>query len=69
MSNQERSKRRERPLAPGDGAAAEASPDSRLRETRQQGQDLLDAGDEAISRALSGDSTRFLQQNRQLGGQ
>jgi len=69
MSNQERAKRRERPLAPGDGAAAGASPGSRLRETRQQAQNLLDAGDEAISRALSGDSTRFLQENRQLGGQ
>jgi hypothetical protein len=40
-----------------------------LDELRRAGEDLLAAGDEAIRRALSGDSEGFLRANRQEGGQ
>lgn len=40
-----------------------------LNELRRAGEDLLAAGDEAIRRALSGDSEAFLRANRQQGGQ
>jgi len=36
---------------------------------RQAGSDLLDAADDAINRALSGDSEAFLSANRQESGQ
>lgn len=36
---------------------------------RQAGEALLDAGDDAIDRALSGNSEEFLAANRQEGGQ
>ena len=36
---------------------------------RDEGQALLDAADDAINRALSRDSSRFLAQSRQAGGQ
>lgn len=38
-------------------------------ETLRRAQRLLDLGDDAIRRALSGDSKRFLSQNRQEGGE
>ena len=40
-----------------------------LGELRRAGEDLLALGDEAIRRALSGDSEGFLRANRQEGGQ
>ncbi len=40
-----------------------------LGELHRAGDDLLAAGDEAIRRALSGDSEAFLRANRQRGGQ
>jgi len=40
-----------------------------LERLSQAGNDLLAAGDEAIRRALSGDSVKFLQANRQQGGE
>ena len=40
-----------------------------LPDVRQTGQSLLDAADEAIRRALSGDSRAFLEATRQEGGQ
>ncbi len=40
-----------------------------LGNLRQSGQDLLNAADDAINRALSGDSEAFLAANRQMGGQ
>ncbi len=40
-----------------------------LDEVRATGEAFLDAGDEAIRRALSSDSTAFLRANRQRGGQ
>jgi hypothetical protein len=38
-------------------------------ELRGAGEAFLAAADEAINRALSGNSEQFLAQNRQLGGQ
>ena len=50
--------------AAGPADAAGNGEDARRRARR-----LLDRGDEAIRRALSRDSERFLAQNRQQGGQ
>ena len=36
---------------------------------REAGETFLSAGDEAISRALSADSGKFLEANRQQGGE
>lgn len=38
-------------------------------ELREAGEAFLAAADEAINRALSGNSEQFLAQNRQMGGQ
>ena len=57
---------REQPSHAQPGAAPEGTD---LTAARQDGESLLAAGDEAISRALSGDSERFLAANRQQGGQ
>jgi hypothetical protein len=38
-------------------------------EIRERGAARVAAADEAITRALSQDSTRFLAQNRQMGGE
>ncbi len=51
------------------GEPLESSGGGRLPEMRRQAEQLLSAGDEAIQRALSGDSERFLRANRQQGGQ
>jgi hypothetical protein len=40
-----------------------------LQQAREQGDRLLAAGDEAIRRALSGNSESFLRSGRQQGGQ
>ena len=40
-----------------------------LEDLRRAGEEFLAAGDEAIRRALSGDSEAFLRANRQQGGQ
>jgi hypothetical protein len=40
-----------------------------LAAIRREARDLITAGDDAISRALSGDSESFLRANRQQGGQ
>jgi hypothetical protein len=40
-----------------------------LNVLRQAGEALLDAGDDAIDRALSGNSEEFLAASRQQGGQ
>jgi hypothetical protein len=65
---------RERPRTnrdPGDheppaGGPADGGDIDRLRGDADQ---LLDAAERAIARALSGDSEAFLQANRQRGGQ
>ena len=45
------------------------SEEDRLEQIRQTANEFLAAGDEAIRRALSGDSEAFLRANRQQGGQ
>jgi hypothetical protein len=50
-------------------AASTAPPGADLPALRQAADRFLAAGDEAISRALSSDSERFLAANRQQGGQ
>lgn len=50
---------------PDGGQGAGAGLDS----LRQISRELIAAGDEAINRALSGDSEAFLAANRQQGGQ
>lgn len=40
-----------------------------LEEARRKAKALLKAGDDAIARALSGDSQEFLKANEQEGGQ
>jgi hypothetical protein len=42
---------------------------NQLQQAREQGDRLLAAGDEAIRRALSGNSESFLRAGRQQGGQ
>ena len=52
------------PGGAGDGDSYDA-----LHNARAAGERLLAAGDEAIRRALSGDSEAFLRANRQRGGE
>ena len=51
---------------PGDEPSPSAD---NLDQLRQEGEDLLRAADNAISRALSGDSERFVAASRQRGGE
>jgi hypothetical protein len=53
-------------IQPSSGSDSEG--DS-LEQIRQTANEFLAAGDEAIRRALSGDSEAFLRANRQHGGQ
>ena len=57
---------RTRPTGSGDGSPAS---DELLEQIRSQAERMLTAGDEAIRRALSGDSQAFLRSSRQDGGQ
>ena len=52
-----------------DGGAGDDRSGIVLTELRSAGEAHLAAGDEAIRRALSGDSEAFLRANRQRGGQ
>ncbi len=66
MTTRERNRNeRERTRAPGDGAAG----GSGETEEQERTERLVEAGDRAIRAALSSDSTRFLAQVRQEGGQ
>ena len=57
-------------VQPSDGASSEAGNEGEnLERIRQAANEFLDAGDEAIRRALSRDSEEFLRANRQRGGQ
>ena len=60
---------RHRPFDASDGPGSGPDGNESLERTRRAGQDFLAAGDEAIRRALSGDSERFLRDVRQTGGQ
>jgi hypothetical protein len=52
-----------------DGASNNASAEAGLQRARLAGQSFLAAGADAIQRALSGDSEKFLAATRQQGGQ
>ncbi len=53
-----------KPHEAGDGGGGSDSD-----ELRDAGEAFLAAADQAITRALSGNSEQFLMQNRQMGGQ
>jgi hypothetical protein len=60
----------DRPDEPDSPRFTSGRPDSDgLSDARRTGEELLSAGDEAIARALSGNSEQFLRANRQEGGQ
>lgn len=67
MEPRERNNEQQRrmPDQGGDGS----SEDGELDAIRADGNSFLAAGDEAIRRALSGNSEAFLRANRQRGGQ
>jgi hypothetical protein len=65
MDPRERGREHQQPGGGGGGPPG----DGHLHELRAAGEHLLSAGDEAIRRALSGDSEAFLRANRQRGGQ
>jgi len=64
MSERERS-RPPRPLTAGEVSDSGEG----LEEARERAQRLLQSADQAIARALSGDSEQFLRATRQSGGQ
>jgi hypothetical protein len=68
MRTRDRDRRQEtalrEPAPAGAGTPGDGSDD-----VARRARGLLDAGDEVIRRALSGDSRRFLAQNRQQGGE
>jgi hypothetical protein len=67
MDMEPRERRREHEDGPaGSGPLGEPTP---LEDVRRLGEQFLARADEAISRALSGDSEAFLRASRQLGGQ
>ncbi len=65
METPERHRRTDEPGGP----AAGPQQNEGLERVRRAGADFLSAGDDAIERALSGNSERFLQEVRQTGGQ
>lgn len=65
MKSRERSRSKDQPQESASGPR----PPGPLEELRKVGDDLLAAGDEAIRRALSGNSKAFLAANRQEGGE
>jgi hypothetical protein len=66
----ERERRSEIPAPAGGGNPTAGGEESmRLSEIRQEADQFLRAGDEAIRRSLSGDSSAFLSNSRQHGGE
>jgi hypothetical protein len=51
------------------GPAGTKGQSQKLTDIRQKGEDLLQAAQDSIQKALSGDSQSFLAQGRQQGGQ
>lgn len=68
MNERERHQAMRQPLS---HAAAPGNPgaDTDAERLRADAERLLNAADDAIARALSGDSEMFLEANRQAGGQ
>jgi hypothetical protein len=54
---------------PGELGQMDEAPADEGTTVRAEGRSLLDAADDAINRALSGNSSLFLAQSRQTGGQ
>ena len=67
MSDRERE--RERPRTPRDPGAGTPPEDASTAPLRDAADRFLRHADQAIERALSGDSETFLRANRQQGGQ
>lgn len=65
MRTREHALREEPPAPEAQATGAEGGADDAAARARR----LLDVGDALIQRALSGDSQRFLAQNRQQGGE
>lgn len=68
MRTRDRDRRQQEPAAAPEPVAAGASGEG-ADDLARRARSLLDHGDELIRRALSGDSRRFLAQNRQQGGE
>jgi hypothetical protein len=62
-----RERGREEPAAPRPDTGGEDP--EQLERLRRAGEEFLAAGDDAIRRALSGDSEAFLRASRQQGGE
>jgi hypothetical protein len=57
-------------LLPPEDAGGDGTPDgTNLQERRSEGEGLLNAADDAIRKALSGNSRDFLHHSRQRGGE
>lgn len=70
MSTRERMQEHENdPQDQRERFSEERSPDGALDNLQEAGQILLDRGDHAIQRALSGNSLAFLNSQKQQGGQ
>ncbi len=65
----QRTRDRDELLLPRDGAGDGAPDGTHLQERRSEGESLLNAGDDAIRKALSGNSRDFLMHSRQRGGE
>jgi hypothetical protein len=66
MTTRERAPQEDRPIT---RPPAEQAPATHLDAARDAGEAFLLAADRALDLALSTEPERFLQQNRQLGGQ
>jgi hypothetical protein len=65
----QRTRDRDNLLLPRNGAGEGAPDGTNLQERRREGEGLLDVGDDAIRKALSGNSRDFLLHSRQRGGE
>jgi hypothetical protein len=64
-----RERKREEAAGQGGGGSTGPGPQGNLESLRQAAETFLAAGDAAISKALSGNSEKFLAANRQQGGE
>lgn len=69
MNERERTEQNERTLPSGGTPSGSGDEGESLERIRRAADEFLTAGDEAIRRALSGDSEEFLRANRQRGGE
>jgi hypothetical protein len=69
MRTRNQNREEEQNTRTSEGTPGTASKISSGDEVRERARRLLELGDETISHALSQNSERFLEQNRQQGGQ